>query len=182
MPNLAYTQYIIVGPKPSLQQASQFMERFIGKWLDEPITALGVDPNADGIECRGWVDGVYPSEDCLEVYTQSAWRNHDSAIEIMCHHFNLKFYYISEEFGCDWFVSNDINHVYFDEEVYVDMQTSSGWISGYYSPNELLQLMADLTGCSISDVPSDLLELKQWALEHGMKYCYLNACAFDDSF
>ena len=71
MPNWAYTQYIIVGPKPSLQQASQFMERFIGKWLDEPITALGVDPNADGIECRGWVDGVYPSEDCLEVYTKA---------------------------------------------------------------------------------------------------------------
>lgn len=182
MPNWAYTQYIIVGSKVSLQQASQFMERFNGKWLNEPIIALGVDSNADGIECRGWVNGVYLSEDYLEVYTQSAWRNHDSAIEILCRHFNLKFYYISEEFGCDWFVSNDINHVYFDEEVYVDMQTSSGWISGYYSPNELLQLMADQTGCSIFDVPSDLLELKQWALEHGMKYCYLNACSFDDSF
>lgn len=143
MPNWCDTEYIVTGPKEQLERLFNIMNNlenmpdpglidndFGSSWLGNLVMALGKDPDTIG-RCRGTWYGLELKEDRLIFWTCTAWCEADDTRHLLESCFpNLTFYFMSEELGCDYWATNDINGKFFQDRYYLyTHEDGSFWYS-----------------------------------------------------
>jgi hypothetical protein len=160
MPNWCFSSYVAEGPKEQIQRLEDMMvcldampgsglieNDFGANWLGNIVAALGGDYNE--VRCRGYYTEVTRDDEThLSFFTETAWAEADGTRHLIEEKFpGVKLYYISEEFGCEYWVTNDVNSVYFDERYYFYMEGFDGDDGNYYSSlKELIKAVERATG------------------------------------
>lgn len=160
MPNWCTTSYAVDGPEEQLQRLYDLLTElqempapglvrndFGSSWLGNLVTALGESPQKIG-RCRGYYYDPVFDGNTLRFFTETAWCEADDTRHLIEKKFpGVKLYYVSEEFGCCYWVSNDINHTHFNQEYYI---CSCDWSEDPYlsTLDELVEAVEEITGAS----------------------------------
>lgn len=138
MPNWCNTSMTIEGPKTEIENIHQkimewtsrnYVENDFGKnWLGNIVVGAGFSYKL--LACRGLISfmdeeltarqdepGIY----YFQVQYESAWTDINGTWETILEKFapNCDIYYVAEELGCEYFVTNDRDKRYYDEEIIV---------------------------------------------------------------
>lgn len=165
MPNWCFTYYAAEGPKEQLQKLSDTMTRlaampspglvengFGSSWLGNLVTALGVDPLTNpNLRCRGEYYNVDLNQSgYLTFDTMTAWCEADGTRRLIEEKFpGVHLYFISEEFGCGYWETNDVEGKYFSERYYFRAEDYDDLDGNYYDTlPELLDAIQAATGLS----------------------------------
>lgn len=166
MPNWCFTYYAAEGPKDQLQKLSDTMMRlaampspglvkngFGSSWLGNLVMELGVDPlTQQNFHCRGEYYNVDLNQSgYLTFDTMTAWCEAvDTRLLIEQKFPDVHIYYISEEFGCGYWETNDFQGKYFPERYYFSSEDYDDTIYGNYykSLEELIEAIKKATGLS----------------------------------
>lgn len=165
MPNWCFTHYIAEGPEDEIQKLEDLLNTladmphpglqdndFGPTWLGNILSALGWDMK-DIIRgrCRGTYENVNRSSiNSVSFMTETAWCEADDTRHAIEQHFpGVKLYYISEEFGCGYWETNDIAGRYIDEEYYLATDDEYDYDSNYLtSLEDLIKKVSEITGLS----------------------------------
>lgn len=165
MPNWCFTYYVAEGPKEQLQKLSDTMiclaampspglveNDFGSSWLGNLVAALGVDPlTQPNFRCRGQYFNVELDQDKrLTFDTSTAWCEADDVRHLIERKFpGVHLYFISEEFGCGYWETNDVEGKYFSERYYFQADDYFNAEGNYYDTlPELIEAIKDATGLS----------------------------------
>lgn len=163
MPNWCFTSYVAEGPKEQLSKLCDTMTRlaampspglikngFGSSWLGNLVMELGVDPlTQTDFRCRGEYSNVDINESgCLTFDTTTAWNEADDTRHLIEEKFpGVHLYFISEEFGCQYWETNDIEGKYFSERYYFQAGDYNNTEGNYYSTlPELINAITEATG------------------------------------
>lgn len=132
MPNWCSTTYIITGDDKEINELYNIIESmqnskpqtesdFGNMWLGELVHRLGFDPET--YRCRGEITFAEIREDGnLEIWQSTAWREQEGVREAIYERFpSLTVYFADEEFGNEWFVTNDTEGTFFDFRYIVEI-------------------------------------------------------------
>ena len=138
MPNWCNTSMTIEGQKEEIQSihrkikewtSKNYVENDFGEnWLGNIVVGAGFSYKL--LACRGLItsmdEGKTARQDkpgiyYFQVQYESAWTDINKTWEIILkrHAPNCKIYYVAEELGCGYYVTNDRDGKYYDEEVIV---------------------------------------------------------------
>lgn len=163
MPNWCYTNYVVEGPKEHLQKLYNIMTElktmpapgliengFGSSWLGNLVAALGVDPLAQSnFQCRGEYYNVDLNQfGYLTFDTMTAWCEADDTRYLIEEKFpGVHIYFISEEFGCDYWETNDVEGKYFSEQYYFMSEDVDACYDGNYYDTlpELIEVVEKAT-------------------------------------
>lgn len=124
MANICDTEYRIYGPKKDLDTIYETIVQMQNDGiveLDELVNRLG-GKSAD-MRRRGEIrDLDYDDLACkLSIYQNTAWREQSDVRHFLEERFpDITIYYLDEEPGCGWFVTNDMNKEVWDCEYVLD--------------------------------------------------------------
>lgn len=138
MPNWCNTSMTIEGPKAEIESihrkimewtSRNYVKNDFGKnWLGNIVVGAGFSYKL--LACRGLISfmdeeitarqdepGIY----YFQVQYESAWTDINGTWETILEKFapNCDIYYVAEELGCEYFVTNDRDKRYYDEEIIV---------------------------------------------------------------
>ena len=170
MPNWCYTDYAITGNyeqvkdlylkiKSLSDNTESLLENVFGKlWIGNLIYLLG--GNTENIYCRSEIiEPIDYENESIRFTVMSAWSELDEVRNfIITLYPDIKVYFISEEGGCDYFVTNDKEKIFFKEQYILDI---IGEDTYYYSDiEEVLTAASEITGKVITkkEELTDLLE------------------------
>lgn len=166
MPNWCFTYYAVEGPKEQLQKLSDLMNHvasmprpglvendFGSSWLGNLVTALGVDPLTNpNLRCRGEYYNVDLNQSGYMTFdTMTAWCEADGTRRLIEEKFpGVHLYFISEEFGCNYWETNDVDGKYFSERYYFRAEAFDDEHDGNYYDTlpELIEAVEKATGAS----------------------------------
>lgn len=138
MPNWCNTSMTIEGPKTEIENIHQkimewtsrnYVENDFGKnWLGNIVVGAGFSYKL--LACRGLITSMdeeitarqdEPGIYYFQVQYESAWTDINGTWETILEKFapNCDIYYVAEELGCEYFVTNDRDKRYYDEEIIV---------------------------------------------------------------
>lgn len=162
MPNWCFSNYVAEGPKEQLQKLYNTMTEleampapgliengFGSSWLGNLVAALGVDPLAQSnFRCRGEYYNVdWNQSGYLTFDTMTAWCEADDTRRLIEEKFpGIHLYFISEEFGCSYWATNDIEGKYFSERYYLFAENFDGDSNYYDTLSELIEAVEKATG------------------------------------
>lgn len=164
MPNWCFTYYAAEGPKDQLQKLSDTMTRlaampspglvkngFGSSWLGNLVMELGVDPlTQPNFRCRGEYYNVDLNQSgYLTFDTMTAWCEADDTRRLIEEKFpGVHLYFISEEFGCNYWKTNDVEGKYFSERYYFRAENFDDENDGNYYDTlpELIEAVEKATG------------------------------------
>lgn len=181
MPNWCNTNYKVTGKAENVARLASVMKElgemsgsgllangFGPTWLGNLIAKEGGDPNA--IRCRGEWSLDYPdqpvSDGVLSFSVMSAWSEMEEWRHFVERKFDVKVYYLAEEFGAWVFQTNDREHRFFSDEYYFSTDFAESSESDYYSSLEaLIASVQNVTGAtglsSFEDCESALNEYQR---------------------
>lgn len=138
MPNWCNTSMTIEGPKAEIESihrkimewtSRNYVKNDFGKnWLGNIVVGAGFSYKL--LACRGLISfmdeeitarqdepGIY----YFQVQYESAWTDINGTWETILEKYapNCDIYYVAEELGCEYFVTNDRDKRYYDEEIIV---------------------------------------------------------------
>lgn len=131
MPNWCFTSYVVTGEEKEVcdlyekmlsleEREESLVENGFGKtWLGNLVTLLGGDWNT--IYCRGDWSNLEKDDDngALRFDTETAWSEPCQVINFLRGKYpNLEFYFLAEEPGMEYYVTNDAGGEYFPERYY----------------------------------------------------------------
>lgn len=166
MPNWCYTSYAVEGPKEQLQKLSDTMTRlaampspgliengFGSSWFGNLVVELGVDPlTQPNFRCRGEYYNVDLNQSgYLTFDTMTAWCEADDTRYLIEEKFpGVYLYFISEEFGCGYWETNDVEGKYFSERYYFIAEDFNDYYDGNYydTLSELIEAVERAIGAS----------------------------------
>lgn len=127
MANTCFTNYAVVGPQDQLHKLSNVLwqawsgNRYETR-LDSVVIILGGDSNK--YHLRGNLTEIEDDKtEILRFNTETAWSECSDFRHFLEGKFpDLSFYFISEEFGCEYWVTNDDDHTYFKEQYYLSIE------------------------------------------------------------
>lgn len=164
MPNWCFTSYVAEGPKKQIQKLFDIMisvatmptpglleNDFGSSWLGNLVMALGLDPTKQtDFRCRGQYYSVELNQSGYITFdTETAWREADDTRRLIEEKFpGVHLYHISEEFGCGYWETNDIQGKYFSERYYFSAEDYDDIADGNYydTLSELLEAIKKATG------------------------------------
>lgn len=164
MPNWCFTYYTAEGPKEQLQKLSDLMKQlgsmphpgliendFGAAFLGNLVMSLGVDPREQlDFRCRGeYYSVVMDPSGYLTFDTMTAWCEADDTRHLIEEKFpGVRLYFISEEFGCGYWETNDIEGKYFSERYYFRAENFDDENDGNYYDTlpELIEAVEKATG------------------------------------
>lgn len=167
MPNWCETEYVAIGPREQIIKLFNLMHRleempypglveneFGSSWLGNLVTALCADPFKIG-RCRGIWYGLELDleQDKLTFWTSTAWCEANDTRNLIERCFpGIKFYYMSEESGCGYWVTNDSNSIFFHEKYYVrGLQKESMWFNNLLSLVDFAEEYSNSSGLHTFD-------------------------------
>ena len=157
------TSYVAEGSKEELQKLYNTMQSlaampapglvkndFGSSWLGNLVMALGVDPmKQQNFRCRGDYSNVDLNQSgYLTFDTTTAWCEADDTRHLIEEKFpGIHIFYISEEFGCCYWETNDIQGKYFPERYFFLAEDYFNGDGNYYETlPELLDAVKKATG------------------------------------
>lgn len=183
MANLCNTVYKVTGKAEHVERLANTMKEleampnpglvnngFGSTWLGNLIAKEGGDP--DTISCRGeWmfdkpdqpiVDGV------LSFTVVSAWSEMSEWRHFVEQRFDVKIFFLSEEFGSLVFETNDSGHCFFEDEYYFSTDFVESSESDYYQSLEaLIASVQEVTGATgLSSFEDCKLALNEYQRNH----------------
>lgn len=156
MPNWCNTIYAVTGDKGEVrdlynkmkslsERDTSLVENGFGKtWLGNLVTLLGGDWNK--VYCRGDYSmlEIDPDDNCLHFTTVSAWSDLDEVIGFLQGKYpSLEFYFMAEEFGADYWVTNDEGGKYFQDRYF--FSPPDYLEADYYTEKQLGILLKDVS-------------------------------------
>lgn len=149
MPNWCYTNYVVEGPEEQVCRLNELLNSlaampapglvengFGSNWLGNIVAALGVDPfKTPGVfRCRGeFLYVEMGSDGLLRFDTFTAWVEADDTRHLIEEKFpGVKLWYISEELGCEYWATNDIDGRYFSEKYYCNFNVDGDCVEDPY--------------------------------------------------
>lgn len=181
MANWALTSYRIEGEQKDLQELFDLCkafdtgerpamtERADKEWEGNVILALGVD--TDGKDLRGFIQTYELENGILKIEAQEAWSVTDFRHLLESHYKNMKVYFITEEDGCEVYITNDKDSKYFDYRFVVDscIDGEEGY-EEFKTEKDVLEYVArNLKRKSVT-----LEDIEQWNEEHECDDDYIN--------
>ncbi len=162
MPNWCYSNYVAEGPKEQLQKLYNTMTEleampapgliengFGSSWLGNLVAALEADSlTQPNFRCRGEYYNVDLNQSgYLTFDTMTAWCEADDTRHLIEEKFpDIHLYFISEEFGCNYWVTNDIEGKYFSERYYLWDENFDDDSNYYDTLSELIEAVEKATG------------------------------------
>lgn len=163
MPNWCTTSYTAIGDKKELQELHDKMQELAGyetalvpndfgpTWLGCLVTALGGDWKE--IYCRGYYWEPDLEDDRLRFMTETAWGEPTETIAFLEEKFpNIRFFFLAEEPGMEYFVTNDSEGVAYDERYYINGPGCAD--ATYYTQDEEAEFLAEVSQCVGVEVKS----------------------------
>lgn len=134
MANWCYSSYVAEGPMEQLKKLYETMMRlaampspglvengFGSSWLGNLVMELGINPLTQrNFRCRGTYSNVDLNlSGCLTFDTETTWCEADDTRHLIEEKFpGVYLYFIAEEFGCEYWETNDVDGKYFSERYY----------------------------------------------------------------
>lgn len=154
MANLCSTSYVIEGQKEVLQKIYVAVnETKCNAWEGEILLNLGYTlKELEKYKLRG---SIYYLEDfdgdVIRLQCEEAWVVSDFSM-LLEKKFDVKVYYMAEEPGCEYYVTNDDNGIYFPERVFVDVCINGNFLGEYfYDTDEAYDYVYELSGLRTDD-------------------------------
>ncbi len=171
MPNWCITNYAITGDTRDIRSLYRKMKNLqdrpesllpngFGKtWLGNLVKRLGGNPNS--ISCRGeWMNLSLRDANTLLFDTESAWSRAEEVEQIISNNYDVSIWFLSEEFGCGIFETNDEDGTFFPEQFIIDRPVHDG--CEYYTEEAFLQKMSEIAGETVGS----FTEAAEWAEKH----------------
>ena len=138
MPNWCGTSMTIEGPKAEIENihrkikewtSRNYVENDFGvNWLGNVVVGAGF--SYETLACRGLITSMdeeitarqdEPGIYYFQVQYESAWTDINGTWETILEKFapNCDIYFVAEELGCEYFVTNDRDKRYYDDEIIV---------------------------------------------------------------
>ena len=148
MANWATTDYMIEGPKETLQKIHQaiIQHDVVGDsdkdWEGNILNALGISwqnrkPNGSGYYMRGFIqDEPSLGDNTLEFWAEEAWGATDFHKVLQKAFPDIKVYYSVEEPDGEVFATNDRDGKYFPYRYYADICKNGLYHSDYFTKKE----------------------------------------------
>lgn len=166
MPNWAFTEYAIEGPKETLQKIEQAilhhdMEEGSSKdWEGNILNALGINwvrrdlDRMKGLYMRGFIhDGPWwiENDTVLRFCAEEAWGATDFHIALEAG-LPVKVFYSVEEEGEGIYATNDKKGKYFNDKYYIDICIDGDYNSEYFTTDgEALKWLYATTNGKVKD-------------------------------
>lgn len=180
MANWAYTDYVIEGPKETLEKMHEAIlhheveESSSDDWEGNVLNTLGIkwekrQPDGSGYYMRGFIqeDTVELDDNTLRFSAEEAWGATDFNEVLEKSISGIKVYYFVEELGCEIFATNDKEHKYFLEKYYVDTCINEEYDSEYFeTEDEMYEWLSNSTDGKINS-PKKVEEFNDKADEEG---------------
>lgn len=191
MPNWCDTEYAAIGPKEQLIKLFNTLRiledipypglvdnDFGSTWLGNLVSYLGEDPQTIG-RCRGFWHGLVLEDNKLTFFTTTAWCEADDTRKLIERRFpEVKLYYMSEEFGCDYWVTNDITGKYFSDRYYIQGdQKESCWFENLSSLVVFAEEYSHTTGLNTYE---DCVNAIRTVAQSYSDYPYIQAVTIQD--
>lgn len=181
MPNWCYTSYRIQGDLKEIKSFHKLIQSlqkrkkplvpngFGNLWLGGIIHKLQGDWKK--VYCRGSIiDYQFIDDDgTLSISTETAWSEMDEWRHFIESKYpSFKIYYMSEEEGCDYFVSNDKDGVFYPDRYYLEDETSES----LYFPTlrEAIEVIHDNYGITATTVKEIQDALEDYSNAHNDIY------------
>lgn len=149
MPDWCDTEYFIKGDRDQLSRLHELMLSIESgqhpgliktdlwtTWLGNLVMVLGEDHFTIG-RCRGWWYGLEfdLEQGELHFWTTTAWCEADDTRHLIERNFpDIKFYFMSEDSGCGYWVKNNVDSEYFTERYHIrGEKEESLWFSNLVS-------------------------------------------------
>lgn len=159
---MANVEYIFDGNSEQLEDLNEVFETAMmlsdSRYDFARIAALlGINAVARDYDLRGQITDLCvrrKEDDSIEsiiIYSVCAWcEKIDFRKKVIQAKFTgIKAYYFAEETGCDLFESNDVEHKYYNEQYYVDIE---GYDPAYFrSLDDLKRYIGDITGLNFPE-------------------------------
>ena len=139
MPDWCDTRMTIEGPKDQLENIQKMILKWTSKnyakngfghrWLGNIVLGAGFSyEGKNGLSCRGEITEVEEMEEkepglyYFQLWYISAWEDVSETWQIILEKFapSCKMYYCAEELEGDFFITNDKNKKYYEEECIID--------------------------------------------------------------
>lgn len=139
MPDWCDTRMTIEGPKDQVENIRKLILQWTSKnyakndfghgWLGNIVVGAGFSyEGKNGLSCRGAITEIGEVEEkepglyYFQLYYTSAWEDVSETWQIILEKFapSCKMYYCAEELEGDFFITNDKNKRYYEEECIID--------------------------------------------------------------
>jgi len=133
MPNWCNAHYVFEGELSELadlhqkltgltERAESLVENEFSKnWLGNVAELFG--KNWEDTDCRGTFSSIDLSDGRIRLSTETAWADCSSLWDLVCSRYKtIRYYFLAEEGGCCYYVTNDAEGKYFPERynLYID--------------------------------------------------------------
>lgn len=173
MANWAFTDYVIEGPKETLDKIFDALEHHpIAKdssdnWEGNVLLALGISwedysfnkegnvLKPSGYYLRGFIQHFEREKDTIVISAEEAWGLTDFYKLLMDNFPDVKVFYRVEEDGESIYDTNDVEGKYFPDRYYVDLCIDDAYESEYFiKEKEVYEWLSKLTKGKITDKDS----------------------------
>lgn len=189
MANWAETSYFIEGDKNDLKRLYDTIDRCFksidesdpttpdGDWEEVIALALGAtEEKVENSRLRGFIKMYEWSGDVIRLEAEEAWYTSDFRFILQELLPSLKVYFMTEEPGCEVYVTNDADWKYFPDKFYMEYCINGNIESEYFSnKTDALNCAAKLIGRESIDKE----ELEKWNKENKDEGSYIYLHEFE---
>lgn len=166
MPNWCLTDYMIEGSEESLKKINDALlnhdvvEDSSENWEGNVLIALGYsEKELRGVNTkyylRGFVTSYEPPKSFeypLSLNCEEAWNVTDFRKLLEEKLPDVKVYFTAEEPGCEYYVTNDEEGIYFPDRYYMDACIGNDWYSEYFGTKEdALEYISQISDCKTEE-------------------------------
>lgn len=184
MANTCFTDYTVVGSEDELkdlydkmrgleQLEKSLVENGWGKtWMGNLVTLFrGKVDGEDGIYCRGFWSNLDFDGSTLSFNTESAWSEMgDWRHFVESQYKTIKFWYMTEEEGEGYFLTNDKEGRYYPYRYVVDIE--DGTYQEYSTEEEARAYIEERMGRKLESSEDPSEALSDWGDDHGLFAAY----------
>ena len=183
MPNWCLSSYVVTGDEKEVcdlyekmhsleEREESLVKNDFGKtWLGNLVTLLGGDWKT--IYCRGeWYELEKDDDNsALRFDAWSAWSDPDEVIDFLQKHYtNLEFYFIAEEPGNNYFVTNDAEGEYIPERYSVlGYDSCEEFFYELGEEREFMNVVSELVGHKINTMEEVMSAVSDYNESHQNK-------------
>lgn len=183
MANWALTNYLIEGSEKDLEKIYEVINSFMSEqqapveenasanWEGNIVKALGAtEEQMMKNYLRGFIQEYKMAGDTIIIEAEEAWGDTDFRHVLKTLMPELTIYFITEEPGCEVYITNDADGKYFPDRFYVETCINRNYESDYFEDEtEAMDYIAALMGKE----RINKADLEAWNEQHGDNYDYI---------
>lgn len=189
MANWALTSYLIEGSKKDLERIYNIIDNFMsgrqdpvetgasGNWEGNILKTLGAtEGQLKNNYLRGFIQEYEMDEGVILIEAEEAWGDTDFRHVLKTLMPELTIYFITEEPGCEVYITNDADGKYFPCRFYVQSCIDGNYEEEYFEDEtEAMEYIAPLIGKE----KINKADLEAWNKQHEDDYDYVYVHEFE---